>query len=274
MKIKKLDAFLMVIIAGLAGTLVYTNWPESGVIEYGERKTAQDLPRELSVDTYLKRNTIKAGEIMEAIVRIPEISIYDTKHKSYGRVMVRYAYPNERLGNPTSYAYDFYYDGSTRFNYENKNISIEQLKDDYHLVKFAVPDIAGPYNVEINDPMQKYEITVVDKMDTKERLLEMLYQYFYTQYNFINQRPLNIEIKEFVVNEKYLEVTHKTSYEACRNIPNTFDAQECTLKFIAGKLFIDPETGIVRRDDSIFVNDPNEIWTRKPYGNIVPRNPK
>ncbi len=255
----KIKIFLIVIISILTGALIYTNFPESGIIEYGIRLTAQDKPKELFVDTYLKRNVIGAGEIMEAIVRIPEVSIYDEKNKSYGRVMVRYAYPSERLENPTSYAYDFYYDGTTRFNYENKNISIENLKDDYHLVKFAVPDIPGPYNVEINDPIQKYEITVVDSIDDKDRLLEMLYQYIYTQYNLINQRPLEITIKELVVGDEFLEVTHSTSYEVCRSKRNSV-ANECTQREIAGKLLVEPDTGIVRRDDSVFVENPNEEW--------------
>lgn len=262
----KIKIFLIVIISILTGALIYIYKgtpvciPEP--IEYGVRLTAQDKPKELFVDTYLKRNVIGAGEIMEAIVRIPEINIRDERQQGSARVMVRYAYPSERLDNPTSYAYTFYYDGSTRFNYENKNISIEKIKDDYHLVKFTVPDIPGPYNVEIDDPIQKYEITVVDQMDTQERLLEMLQQYFYTQYNLINQRPIEIEIREFIAGEEFLEVTHKTSYRACRTIPNTFDAKECTLKHIAGKLLIDPDKGIVRRDDSIFV-DERLKWERQ-----------
>lgn len=281
MKIKLIITALFAVIVALAAFVAYSECPvqlecpiqsecpvaqeghaeciidqtQEGEIEYGQRKTAQDLPHELFVDTYLKRNTIKAGGIMEIIVRIPEVSIYDEKHKSYGRVMVRYAYPSERLENPTSYAYDFYYDGTTRFNYENENISIEKLKDNYNLVKFAVPGIPGPYNVEVNDPIQKYEITVVSQMDTRERLLEMLQQYFYTQYNLINQRPIEIEIKEFIVGEEFLEVTHYTSYKVCRSTSGFGMAKECAWKHIAGKLFIEPDTGVVRRDDSIFPED-------------------
>ena len=262
---------MLIIVALLVGTLAYTNWPDSGVIEYGERKTAQDLPHELFVDTYLKRNTIKAGEIMEVIGRIPELTEGE-RGPDYLRIMVRYVYPN-RFDDSTTYAYDFYPDGKTRFTYDNEDISIEPIGDKNYSVKFAAPNIPGPYNVEVSDPIQKYEITVVDKMDTKERLLEMLYQYFYTQYNLINQSPLDIEIKEFIVGDEFLEVVHYTSYKVCRtkqaNEGMISIANECALKHIAGKLFIEPDTGIVRRDDSIFPEDDFEKLDWRPEEEVA-----
>jgi hypothetical protein len=274
MKCKKLTIFLLAIIALLLGALIYSNLPKSGIIEYGLQKTAHDLPKKIFVDTYLKRNVIVSGGVMEIIARIPNVKmVHEKEEKGSVRVLVRYAYPDKILKNPTSYAYDFYADGTTRVNFPNDALSMKYLVDDYYKIEFNAPSIPGPYNVTVSDPMQEYQITVVDSMADRDRLLAMLRQYIYTQYNLINQIPLDVTIKELIVGEKYLEVTHSTSYKVCRTKQNSV-AEECTLRYLAGKIFVEPDTGIVRRDDSVFIDKPNEVWERDPTGGMAPLIPK